>query len=78
MIRESEEEINHEIMREKREGETVDELKTRISAIIGTPEKVVSKLEDYIDAGITTFIMHFVGVNEDSVKLFNSKVITKI
>jgi F420-dependent oxidoreductase-like protein len=78
MIREGEEEINHEIMREKREGETVDELMSRISAIIGTPEKVVSKLEDYIDVGITTFIMHFVGLNEDSLKLFNSKVITKI
>jgi F420-dependent oxidoreductase-like protein len=78
LIRESEVEINHEIMRQKGREETADEFKTRMSAIVGTPEEVVSKLGAYIDIGITNFIIHFVGLNEKSLELFNSKAIMKI
>jgi F420-dependent oxidoreductase-like protein len=78
LIRNSYDDINHEIMKAKLKNESVQSFKNRLSAVIGTPEEVISKLRDYLDFGITHFIIHFVGLDESSLKLFNSKVINKI
>ena len=78
LIRESEEEINHDIAKAKTKNESSEIFKNRLSAIVGTPEEVTSKLNEYIDLGITHFILHFVGLNEKSLKLFYSKIIKKI
>jgi alkanesulfonate monooxygenase SsuD/methylene tetrahydromethanopterin reductase-like flavin-dependent oxidoreductase (luciferase family) len=77
-IRGSEEEINHEIAKAKRKNESSEDFKKRLSAIIGTPEEVTSKLHEYIDLGITHFILHFIGLNQKSLELFNSEIIKKI
>ena len=78
LIRESEEEINHEIAKAKTKNESTEVFKKRLCAIVGTPEEIASKLHEYIDLGITHFIVHFVGLNEKSLKLFYSKIIKKI
>jgi F420-dependent oxidoreductase-like protein len=78
LIGESEEEINHEIAKAKTKNESTDAFKERLSAIVGTPEEVTSKLNKYIDLGIMHFILYFIGLNEKSLKLFNSKIIKKI
>jgi F420-dependent oxidoreductase-like protein len=78
LIRESEEEINHDIAKAKTKNESSEVFKKRLSAIVGTPEEVTSKLNEYTDLGITHFILHFVGLNEKSLKLFYSKIIKKI
>jgi F420-dependent oxidoreductase-like protein len=78
LIRESEEEINHGIAKAKTKNESSEVFKKRLSAIVGTPEEITSKLNEYIDLGITHFILHFVGLNEKSLKLFYSKIIKKI
>jgi len=78
LIRKNEEEINHIIMRAKESNESVEEFRKRLSAIVRTPDEVTSKLREYIDLGITHFIIHFVALNESSLKLFGSKIINKI
>ncbi len=70
--------MNTQIKAWKKEKETIEEFEKRISAIIGTPEYIISKLNRYIDIGITHFVIHFVGLNEQTLGLFDSKVVKKI
>jgi F420-dependent oxidoreductase-like protein len=78
LIRDNEEEINRIILWAKESNETVDKFRKRLSAIVGTPDEVISKLREYIELGVTHFIIHFIGLNESSPKLFGSKIINKI
>ena len=48
------------------------------TSIIGTPEKVMAGLNRYIDLGLTHFILDFVGLDEQTLKLFDSKIIKKL
>jgi hypothetical protein len=48
------------------------------SSLLGLPENIISGLNKYVNIGITHFIMDFVGLNEDTIKLFDSKVIKKL
>lgn len=45
---------------------------------VGTPEKIISALNKYIGVGVTHFILDFIGLDERSLKVFDSKVIKKI
>jgi F420-dependent oxidoreductase-like protein len=45
---------------------------------IGTPEKIIKGLSEYVDIGVNHFIMHFKGLNNNTLKLFHSKIISKI
>jgi alkanesulfonate monooxygenase SsuD/methylene tetrahydromethanopterin reductase-like flavin-dependent oxidoreductase (luciferase family) len=47
---------------------------------VGTPEKVKSDLNEYINLGITHFILHFIGLDDSGKvpQLFASKVMKKI
>jgi F420-dependent oxidoreductase-like protein len=80
LIRETEEEIQKQINSWKGKDETIEQFKKRIDgqAAIGTPEQVISRLNEYIDLGLTHFIIHFIGLNERTLRLFDSKVIKKI
>jgi alkanesulfonate monooxygenase SsuD/methylene tetrahydromethanopterin reductase-like flavin-dependent oxidoreductase (luciferase family) len=64
----------------KRKDETAEHFKKRIdnNVVLGTPEYVVSELKKYMDLGVTHFILHFVALNVQCLKLFYSKVIKKI
>jgi alkanesulfonate monooxygenase SsuD/methylene tetrahydromethanopterin reductase-like flavin-dependent oxidoreductase (luciferase family) len=48
------------------------------SSLLGLPENIISGLNKYVNIGITHFIMAFVGLNENTIKLFDSKVIKKL
>jgi F420-dependent oxidoreductase-like protein len=48
------------------------------SSLLGLPENIISGLNKYVNIGITHFIMDFVGLNENTIKLFDSKVIKKL
>ena len=45
---------------------------------VGTPEKIIEGLNKYIDIGVTHFILHFIGLDEKALQLFDSKVIQKL
>jgi hypothetical protein len=48
------------------------------ASLVGAPEEIMSGLTKFINIGITHFIMDFVGLSENTIKLFDSKVIKKI
>jgi len=48
------------------------------ASLVGSPENIISGLNKYINIGITHFIMDFVGLGENTIKLFDSKVIKRI
>jgi F420-dependent oxidoreductase-like protein len=76
LIRESDDELNKNIEKWKRKDETIEQFKKRLcSNIIGTPEQVVSKLNQYVDLGVTHVILHFIAINEQCIKLFYRNVI---
>jgi alkanesulfonate monooxygenase SsuD/methylene tetrahydromethanopterin reductase-like flavin-dependent oxidoreductase (luciferase family) len=80
LIRESEDEVKQILDHSKRKDKTVEEYVKYLAdgITIGTPDKILRGIDEYMQIGVTHFIMHFVGINEDSLKLFNSKVIEKI
>jgi alkanesulfonate monooxygenase SsuD/methylene tetrahydromethanopterin reductase-like flavin-dependent oxidoreductase (luciferase family) len=45
---------------------------------VGTPEKIIEGLNKYVDIGVTHFILHFIGLDEKALQLFDSKVIQKL
>jgi hypothetical protein len=48
------------------------------ASLVGLPENIISGLNKYVSIGITHFIMDFVGLNENTIKLFDSKVFKKL
>jgi alkanesulfonate monooxygenase SsuD/methylene tetrahydromethanopterin reductase-like flavin-dependent oxidoreductase (luciferase family) len=80
LIRETENDLDENIKKWKRKEETIEQFKQRLdcNTIIGTPEQIISKLKEYTDLGVTHIILHFIALNEQCLKLFNSKVIKKI
>ncbi len=48
------------------------------ASLVGLPENIISDLNKYVNIGITHFIMDFVGLSENIIKLFDSKVIKKL
>jgi F420-dependent oxidoreductase-like protein len=82
IVRESEREVEQVIRKVKRNHETVEEYLNRTNGrvAVGTPEKVKSDLNEYINLGITHFILHFIGLDDSGKvpQLFASKVMKKI
>jgi alkanesulfonate monooxygenase SsuD/methylene tetrahydromethanopterin reductase-like flavin-dependent oxidoreductase (luciferase family) len=56
----------------------VEYFKQRVAAIVGTPEQLIADLHKYIDIGISHFIMDIIALDEESVSLFDSKVIENL
>ena len=80
LIRETEDEIRRDIRKWKAKNESIEQFEKRIDsqAVIGTPDQVISKLNQYVAVGVTHFVMHFIGLNERTLKLFDSKIIKKM
>jgi F420-dependent oxidoreductase-like protein len=80
IITESQEGINKILARYKRNDKTIKEyLDYLVGGItIGIPEKIIKGLNEYIEIGVTHFIIHFIGLNNSVLKLFKSKVVNKI
>lgn len=80
IITESQEGVNEILARYKRNDKTIKEyLEYLVGGItIGIPEKIIKGLNEYIEIGVTHFIIHFIGLNNSVLKLFRSKVVNKI
>ena len=80
IIRESEDEINEVLAQNKRQDKTVQEYAQYLveGVMIGTPEKVLQGFRKYLDIGVRHFVLHFIGLNNAVLRLFDSKVITRI
>jgi alkanesulfonate monooxygenase SsuD/methylene tetrahydromethanopterin reductase-like flavin-dependent oxidoreductase (luciferase family) len=62
--------ISPHVMQQAGEAESV--------STVGTPEKIISALNKYVGFGVTHFILDFIGLDEKSPSVFDSKVIKKI
>jgi len=80
IVSESEEDINQIVARYKRKDKTVKQyIDLLVDGItIGTPEKIISGLNQYVELGVSHFIIQFKGLNNSILKLFKSQIINKI
>jgi F420-dependent oxidoreductase-like protein len=80
IITESQEGANEILARYKRNDKTIKEyLDYLVGGItIGIPEKIIKGLNEYIEIGVTHFIIHFIGLNNSVLNSFKSKVVNKI
>ncbi len=80
IIRESENEVNQILIKYKRKDKTMKQyLEYLVNGItIGTPEKVLKGLNEYVEIGVTHFILHFLGLDEKTLRLFNSKIVRQM
>lgn len=80
IVRDSEEEVNQITGQYKREDKTTEQyLKDLVGGItIGVPEKILKGINEYLELGVTHFVFQFIGLDENALKLFHSKVIRKV
>jgi F420-dependent oxidoreductase-like protein len=80
IIRETDKEVNEEIIRYKRKDKTIEQFVQYLAGghAIGTPEKILEGINKYVSIGVTHFILHFMAINEKTLRLFESKIIRKI
>ena len=80
IIRESEYEVNQVLLQYKRQDKSIEQyLQYLVNGItIGTPEKVLQGIRKYVDIGVRHFILHFIGLNDAALRIFDSKVIRNI
>ena len=80
IIGESEDEVYQSLVRHKRNDKTLEQyFQYLVGGItIGIPEKIIKGLNEYIDVGVSHFIIHFIELNMQTLKLFESEVISKI
>jgi F420-dependent oxidoreductase-like protein len=80
LIGESEDEVYQDLKKYKRKDKTLEQYLQYLAGGVttGTPERIIRGLNEYIDVGVTHFIMHFIVLNEQILKLFESKVTSKI
>jgi F420-dependent oxidoreductase-like protein len=71
--------INDIINRRKNQAHGMQQVREAENAsLVDLPENIISALNKYVNIGITHFIMDFVGLSENTIKLFDSKVIKKL
>ena len=80
IIRESEDEVNKVLIQNKRKDKSVEQYIQYLvnGSTIGTPEKILQGISKYLDIGVRHFVLHFIGLNDSSLRLFDSKVIRMI
>jgi len=72
--------INQILAKYKGKDKTIKEyLDHNVGGItIGTPEKIVKGLNEYIELGVSHFVIHFKALNNSVLELFKSQIINKI
>ena len=77
IIKNTDKEVIEVLVQYKRKDKTLEQyLQYLVGGItIGTPEKVLQGIKKYIDIGVTHFILHFIGLDETTLRLFDAKVI---
>jgi len=76
IIGESEEEVRKILLKNQRKDKTINQyLEYLVDGItVGTPEKILEGLNEYIDQKVRHFIIHFLNLNKNSLELFKAKV----
>lgn len=77
---ESEDKISQTLRQYKRKDKTIQEyIQYLVGGItVGTPEKIVKGLNEYANIGVSHIVIHFIKLDEQILKEFTSKVITKM
>jgi F420-dependent oxidoreductase-like protein len=77
IIKDTEDKVNQVLAQYKRKDKTMKEYLQYLAGgiTIGTPEKVLQGIKKYIDIGVTHFILHFLGLDETTLRLFSANVI---
>ena len=80
IITESEEDIMQIAARYKTRDKTVQQYLDHLvgGITLGTPEKIIAGLNQYIELGVSHFIIQFKDLNNSILRLFRSKIINKI
>ena len=80
IISQSEDNINEILSKYKGKDETIIQYLDKLAGgiLIGTPEKIIKGLSEYIDLGVSHFIIHFRELNNSTLKFFKSKITNKI
>ena len=80
IISQSEDNINEILSKYKGKDETIKQYLDKLAGgiLIGTPEKIIKGLSEYIDLGVSHFIIHFRELNNSTLKFFKSKITNKI
>jgi F420-dependent oxidoreductase-like protein len=79
LVRETEKELKEVIMLRKKQPHGIQQVKAAEStSLVGTPEKIRMIMNEYIDLGLTHFVLDLVGLDEDTVKMVDSKIIKKL
>jgi len=77
IIKDTEKEVNQVLEQYKRKDKTLEQYRQDLvgGITIGTPEKVLQGIKKYMDIGVTHYILHFIGLDETTLRLFETKVI---
>ena len=79
LVRETEEELKEVIRLRKKQLHGIQQVKAaKSTSLVGTPEKVRTVMNEYIDLGLTHFVLDLVGLDEDTIKMVDSKIIKKL
>ena len=79
LVRETEDELKEAIRLRKKQLHGIQQVKAAEStSLVGTPEKIRTVMNEYIDLGLTHFVLDLVGLDEDTVKMVDSKIIKKL
>jgi F420-dependent oxidoreductase-like protein len=80
IIRESEDEVSKVLAQNKRNDKSIEQYTQYLvnGIAIGTPEKILEGISKYVEIGVRHFVLHFIGLNDATLRLFDSKVIRMI
>jgi F420-dependent oxidoreductase-like protein len=79
LVRETEEEIKEAIRLRKKQLHGIQQVKAaKSTSLVGTPDKIMTIMNEYIDLGLTHFVLDLVGLNGDTIKMVDSKIIKKL
>jgi F420-dependent oxidoreductase-like protein len=80
LIREDQKALQKELIKRKKKDMTVEQFKQALAGgnAIGTSDDIVKGLGEYIETGVTHFVLHFMGLDESALKLFKRYVMNKL
>ena len=79
LVRETENELKEAIRLRKKQLHGIQQVQAaEFTSLVGTPEKVRAVMNEYIDLGLTHFVLDLVGLDKDTIKMVDSKIIKKL
>jgi F420-dependent oxidoreductase-like protein len=80
IMRESEDEVSKVLAQNKTNDKSIEQYTQYLvnGIAIGTPEKIMKGISKYVDIDVRHFVLHFIGLNDATLRLFDSKVIRMI